>query len=728
MPTVAGARKERRKEARLSKKAARRWGHEAAQQWRAQQRQQRQPQPQQNSRPDAAAGPAGRTTTPPVPSTHKAKRRPATHETAPDSKPPKRQRLNTEEHLSADLPPTEPSKGTKKKKKKKQQKTKGQAVADIETPPADTPLSAPSSSSPSHSSSATPAVAAYVPPQLRKASATEDKVQRLRMSLRSLFNKLSEGNLASILQQLLDLQATAQQSRHDFTQAVCDVMLDCTVEDVRLTHMIMYPFAAIVRALQLLQGNEVAAHCLRQAALRFQAHLAQGQRHQAYNALYLLCALYTFHVIESRLIYGVIHLLALGDREIHVELLLLVLKACGPGLRTDDPTALQGIIAEINARQKVTEDEATGVRRRMMVDFINDLRSKGKALKHSQEQYSAALWERLNRVVAAFAHKAQVPTKVSLDVAWETVVQPEVRGWWWEAAEMKGVAQRHREAVEAKASLEAADDGSEEEGSEVEEEGEEAAEQWAEEEGREEGGYDLYGPPAGRGGAAPGAKARPAPGQAAAESGPAKEGIWFKGRLLNPDDVYDMSDMSDAGEGLEDDEEIESGSDVVSDPEQAQEPAPKTKKAKTAKTKKKRKADPDAGDDAEDLTALARAQSLTTPMKRVVFAAVMEAVDLQECFVRLVRLDLHRNARDICAVLAQLCLQEKGYNPYYAALLHRLCTSESPRQVIYSTQCAIWTQFKVLSMVPASLNRFLNLTHLIISLLLKGDLTLGVLK
>lgn len=53
--------------------------------------------------------------------------------------------------------------------------------------------------------------------------------------------------------------------------------------------------------------------------------------------------------------------------------------------------------------------------------------------------------------------------------------------------------------------------------------------------------------------------------------------------------------MSDAGEGLEDDEEIESGSDVVLDPEQAQEPAPKTKKAKTAKTKKKRKADPDAG-------------------------------------------------------------------------------------------------------------------------------------
>lgn len=82
----------------------------------------------------------------------------------------------------------------------------------------------------------------------------------------------------------------------------------------------------------------------------------------------------------------------------------------------------------------------------------------------------------------------------------------------------------------------------------MEEEGEEAAEQWAEEEGREEGGYDLYGPPAGRGGAAPGAKARPAPGQAAAESGPAKEGIWFKGRLLNPDDVYDMSGRTAAGE------------------------------------------------------------------------------------------------------------------------------------------------------------------------------------
>lgn len=50
----------------------------------------------------------------------------------------------------------------------------GEHMCEVEGPvwAADTPLSAPSSSSPSPSSSATPAVAAYVPPQLREQGVT----------------------------------------------------------------------------------------------------------------------------------------------------------------------------------------------------------------------------------------------------------------------------------------------------------------------------------------------------------------------------------------------------------------------------------------------------------------------------------------------------------------------------------------------------------------------------
>ncbi len=50
-----------------------------------------------------------------------------------------------------------------------------------------------------------------------------------------------------------------------------------------------------------------------------------------------------------------------------------------------------------------------------MLGFINDLKSKGKALKSSQGQYSAPLWERLSKVIGEVVHKAKpsAPSKES---------------------------------------------------------------------------------------------------------------------------------------------------------------------------------------------------------------------------------------------------------------------------------------------------------------------------
>jgi len=541
---------------------------------------------------------------------------------------------------------------------------------------------------------AAPPVPVYIPPALRnRGRGLNESASKLQKALKSLFNKLSEGNCPLILSQVVALQSEGS-SRREFFDGVCGAILEGVVEDVPLGVSILYPHAAVVRGLQLIMGNEFAASMLRETALRFQRHLESGERPQAYNSLFLVCTFFVFRVVEAQVVYGVLRRLVSGLTELHVELVLLLLRACGPRLRSNSTEALREVIAAVNAHQDAAEEagSALGVRRRMIVGFINDLRTKNKAVKHASGQYNSDLWERLTRGIGELAHRARVLTSVSLDVTWDLLVQPDLRGQWWEAVELTESRVR-RQAL-------------------------------------------LHGPTEGP------------------EETPVNAGLRFIRRRMDMDD--DEPDSAAVGEGkgaedaplprldededapIVDDEDI--ASDLGSDPgsedgEEAEhgEEGEEEEGSDEDEEREQDKAGKRAGKGPPqpktvDLSTLAKTQHMTTPVKRAIFAAIAESVDIHECFVRLVKLDLRENSRDICSTIVQLCLQEKGYNPYYVALLRRLCSADRPKQMNYSMQCAIWVQFRVLDTAPLSLNRCLNLTHLIISLLTHGDITLRILK
>ena len=81
---------------------------------------------------------------------------------------------------------------------------------------------------------------------------------------------------------------------------------------------------------------------------------------------------------------------------------------------------------------------------------------------------------------------------------------------------------------------------------------------------------------------------------------------------------------------------------------------------------------------------LAKAQRMNTDARKNIFCVLMTAEDYLDAFEKLHHLGLKdRQEREIIHVILNCCLQEKNFNPYYAAVIQKFC--EYDRKYVVST-------------------------------------------
>ncbi|RXM33338.1 Nucleolar MIF4G domain-containing protein 1 [Acipenser ruthenus] len=132
-----------------------------------------------------------------------------------------------------------------------------------------------------------------------------------------------------------------------------------------------------------------------------------------------------------------------------------------------------------------------------------------------------------------------------------------------------------------------------------------------------------------------------------------------------------------------------------------------------------------AGQVSSKILELARKQRMNTDIRRNVFCVLMTSEDFLDAFEKLIRLGLKdQQERDIVHVLMDCCLQEKGFNPFYAVLGERFC--EYDRRFQMTFQFSMWDKFRDLANLSST--SFSNLVHLLVHLLKKKSLSLSVLK
>eukprot|EP00232_Nephroselmis_pyriformis_P028278 CAMPEP_0182860634 /NCGR_PEP_ID=MMETSP0034_2-20130328/5026_1 /TAXON_ID=156128 /ORGANISM="Nephroselmis pyriformis, Strain CCMP717" /LENGTH=210 /DNA_ID=CAMNT_0024992455 /DNA_START=348 /DNA_END=980 /DNA_ORIENTATION=- len=116
---------------------------------------------------------------------------------------------------------------------------------------------------------------------------------------------------------------------------------------------------------------------------------------------------------------------------------------------------------------------------------------------------------------------------------------------------------------------------------------------------------------------------------------------------------------------------------------------------------------------------------MNTDVRRAVFCVVMGSEDYLDAFEKLLRLGLKgAQEREIIRVIMHCLLTEKGYNPYYAHLLIRLCSHEHNHK--FTLQYCMWDHFReVPSMDARKVN---NLAKCLAACICSFSLSLAVLK
>lgn len=311
--------------------------------------------------------------------------------------------------------------------------------------------------------SSTASSAKYLPPSLRKAPQTDtEKIARLKRQAQGHLNRLSEANIISIVDEFDKLYST--NPRQDVTTVIIDLLLAAFTTPSMLQNTYIILHAAFVAALYKLLGADFGAEMISRLVETFDKyHHDSNSGKQSLNLVSFMSNMFTFGVVSSTLVYDHIHLLLVDFGEQSAELLLRVIRDCGPQLRTDDPISLKAIVQRMNdiSAKMSSSGQTINVRTRVMMDTITDLKNN----KTKQATNAAGLTgEHLTRVRKAIGtlNSRQLRGGEPLGISRDDVLNSDKRGKWWlvgaswksrgnsvptqsESRQLRGTSHRHED-------------------------------------------------------------------------------------------------------------------------------------------------------------------------------------------------------------------------------------------------------------------------------------------
>ncbi|KAG2154054.1 hypothetical protein DEU56DRAFT_952103, partial [Suillus clintonianus] len=286
----------------------------------------------------------------------------------------------------------------------------------------------------------------YIPPGLRKqangdTNETEEQL-KLTRQLKGLINRMSEQNIATILDSIEDVYRNHR--RHDVTSTLTNLIIDGISSHSTLLDSYVVLHAAFISSLHKLIGTAFAAYFVQNVVSSYEQHLTSVEEKSANstevpedlgkecsNLIVLLSELYNFQVISCILVYDIIRGLLDKDlSEFRVELLLKLLRSSGQQLRQDDPMALKDIVTLAQSRVIGQADNLSS-RTRFMTETLNNLKNnKIKKTAATQHQGGDAV-ERMKKFLSGLGKKKHVLAHEPLRVTLEDLHSAESKGKWW---------------------------------------------------------------------------------------------------------------------------------------------------------------------------------------------------------------------------------------------------------------------------------------------------------
>ncbi|KAJ7274276.1 MIF4G/MA4 domain-containing protein [Mycena haematopus] len=292
---------------------------------------------------------------------------------------------------------------------------------------------------------------AYVPPHLRNRpqdEAESEAMLKLTRQLKGLLNRMTEQNIASILDSIEEIYR--KHRRNDVTSTLTTLIVDGISSHSSLLDSYVVLHAAFVSSLHKIVGIEFAAFFVQRVVSEYEQHYAElkdapdqatvvpdnpqtgasTSGKECSNLIVLVSELYNFQVISCVLVFDIIRGLLDADlSEYSIELLLKIVRNSGQQLRQDDPSALKDIIQIVQT--KISDnDEALGSRTRFMIETLTNLKNNKLKRNTTLNQGGDAV-ERMKKFLTGLSKSRHVMAHEPLRVTLQDLHSAESKGKWW---------------------------------------------------------------------------------------------------------------------------------------------------------------------------------------------------------------------------------------------------------------------------------------------------------
>lgn len=284
----------------------------------------------------------------------------------------------------------------------------------------------------------------YIPPSLRKAAASDsEELVRLRRRTQGLVNRLTEANLIGILGDIEGLYR--DNPRQHVTSILVDLLLTSVCEPTSLPDTLIILPAGFIAAIYKIIGTDFGAQVIQRITELFDEHYVRATSllqdgpaaattdisKETSNLVMLLSEMYNFQVVGSNLIFDYIKMFLEKLSELNAELLLKIIRASGPQLRQDDPSALKDIVAMLRpAVAAAGGEENISVRTKFMIETINDLKNNKMKTGGAASAVTSEHTIRMKKIIGTLNNrtiKGSEPLRIGL----KDIQESDKKGKWW---------------------------------------------------------------------------------------------------------------------------------------------------------------------------------------------------------------------------------------------------------------------------------------------------------
>jgi hypothetical protein len=272
----------------------------------------------------------------------------------------------------------------------------------------------------------------YVPPALRgPPSSDAEALSRLKRQVQGLLNRLSEANILSILREVE--QVYQNNARGYVNTTLIDLLMGMLSDPSALIDSFLILHAGFIAAVYKIIGPDFGAQIVERIVSEFDQHYQgnkAGSGKQTTNLMSLVAELYTFQVIGSNLVFDYVRFFLDELSDINTELLLRIVRAAGPQLRQDDPTAMKDIVVLLQKSVAKVGQSNLSVRTKFMIETINDLKNNrmktGVAASAMSREHTTRMKKQLG-TLSTRNLKATEPLRIGL----KDIKDTEKKGKWW---------------------------------------------------------------------------------------------------------------------------------------------------------------------------------------------------------------------------------------------------------------------------------------------------------